>query len=129
MQTATWSAKQSIKEHEISSPDQKARDFRAVFYELDPAVLITADEFAALMCITRTAFDFRLHIGKVPDPVIRENRCVRWRVSDVRAFLENMQQVPADPARVLGGRAQRILAREAAGVPRRGRPRHVAADQ
>ena len=126
MQAAKWSAEQSIKEHEISSPDQMARDFRAVFCELDPAVLITADEFAALMCITRAAFDFRLHIGKVPNPVIRENRCVRWRVSDVREWLEAMQQVPAILGRVLGGRAQRILARESAGLPRRVRPRRVA---
>ena len=126
MQGATWTAKQSIMEHEISSPDQKGRDFRAVFYELDPAVLITANEFAALMCITRAAFDFRLHIGKVPDPVIRENRCVRWRVCDVREWFEALKQVPGDPDRLLGGRAQRILAREAAGLPRRGRPRPAA---
>jgi predicted DNA-binding transcriptional regulator AlpA len=119
MQAATWSGKQSIKEHELSNPNQSTRDFRAVFYELDPAVLITADEFAALMCVTRASFDFRLHIGKVPDPVIRENRCVRWRVSDVRKWLEAMQQVPPDPGRALGGRAQRIIAREAAGLPRR----------
>jgi predicted DNA-binding transcriptional regulator AlpA len=126
MQVGKWSAKQSIKEQEISNPEQSARDFRAVFYELDPAVLITADEFSALMCITRAAFNFRLHIGKVPDPVIRANQCVRWRVSDVREWLEAMPPVPADPGRVLGVRAQRILDRESAGSPRRGRTRRVA---
>lgn len=129
MQAAKWLAKESIKEGDINSSPQAQRDFRALFWELDPAAMVTGDEFAALMCITRAAFDFRLHVGKIVDPVIRENRCVRWRVSDVRVFLESMQKVPADPARVLGGRAQRILAREAAGVPRRGRPRHVAAEQ
>jgi len=125
MQAEKWSAKESIRECDISTTNQNVRDFRVLFWDLDPAAMITGDEFAALMCITRAAFDFRLHVGKIVDPVVRENRCVRWRVSDVRGFLENMQQVPADPARVLGGRAQRILAREAAGLPRRGRPRHV----
>jgi hypothetical protein len=129
MQAEKWSAKESIKESDISTTNQMVRDFRALFWELDPAAMITGDEFASLMCITRAAFDFRLHVGKIVDPVVRENRCVRWRVRDVRAFLENIQQVPTDPARVLGGRAQRILAREAAGVPRRGRPRRVAAEQ
>jgi hypothetical protein len=105
MQAEKWSAKESIRESDISSANQMARDFRGLFWDLDPAAMITGDEFAALMCVTRAAFDFRLHVGKIIDPVIRENRCVRWRVSDVRAFLENLQQVPADPARTLGARA------------------------
>jgi hypothetical protein len=126
MQATKWLAKESIKEGDINSSTQVQRDFRSLFWELDPAAMITGDEFAALMCITRAAFDFRLHVGKIVDPVIRENRCVRWRVSDVRAFLENMLKVPADDGRMLGGRAQRILAREAAGLPRRGRPRSAA---
>jgi len=128
MQAEKWSAKESIRESDISSANQMARDFRALFWNLDPAAMITGDEFAALMCITRAAFDFRLHVGKIVDPVIRENRCVRWRVSDVRAFLESMQKVPADPARVLGGRAQRLLVREAAGLPRRGRRRREVSE-
>lgn len=120
---AKWSAKESIKESDISSTNQVHRDFRSLFWELDPASMITGDEFASLMCITRAAFDFRLHVGKIIDPVIRENRCVRWRVGDVRAFLENMQPVPADRARLLSARAQHVLAGDAAGLPRRGRPR------
>jgi predicted DNA-binding transcriptional regulator AlpA len=119
----------STKEASTSSAVQSERDFRVVFSQLDPAVFITGDEFAELLCMTRAAFNFRLHVGKVPDPVIRENRCVRWRVSDVRGWLEAIQQVPVNSDRVLGGRAQRIIAREAAGVPRRGRPRHVAVGQ
>jgi hypothetical protein len=128
MQAAKWSAEESIHESGNSGAQQAHKDFRTLFWELDPAAMITGDEFAALMCITRAAFDFRLHVGKIIDPVIRENRCVRWRVSDVRAFLENLQQVPADPARTLGARAQRILARDAAGLPRRGRPRHATTE-
>lgn len=119
MQIATSSAKQSGRKHEPTNPRESTRDFRAVFFELDPVVLITADEFAALLRVTRASFDFRLHIGKIPDPVIRENRCVRWRVSDVRNWLKAMQQVPPDPARVLGARAQRTIAREVAALPRR----------
>jgi hypothetical protein len=118
MQQSKWSAEQSIQDYEISTA-KKERDFRAVFCELDPSALITADEYAALLCISRASFDFRLSMGKVCDPVIRERRCSRWRVSDVRESLEAMPQVPADPGRVLGGRAQRTLAREAAGLPRR----------
>lgn len=128
MQAAKWLAKESIKEGDNNSSTQEQRDFRALFWDLDPAAMITGDEFAALMCITRAAFDFRLHVGKIVDPVIRESRCVRWRVSDVRAFLESMQKVPVDPARVLGGRAQRVLVREAAGLPRRGRPRREVSE-
>lgn len=120
MQEAKRSA---IKGIVNESEHGKPRDFRAIFWTLDPAAMITGDEFAELMCITRSAFDFRLQMGKIIDPVIRENRCIRFRVGDVRSFLENLQQIPADPDRAPSKRAQRILAREAAGLPRRGRPR------
>ncbi|MDR6383992.1 helix-turn-helix transcriptional regulator [Paraburkholderia caribensis] len=91
MQAAKWTAEQSIKENMIRSPLYEKRDFRAVFCELDPAALLTADEFAALLCINRASIDYRLHLGKIPRPVIRENRCVRWRVSDVREWLNSLK--------------------------------------
>ena len=108
---------------------QKEREFRVQLYELGPGILITAAQFAELLCITHSAFNARYHAGKVPDPVIREPRFVRWRVSDVRVWLESLEQVSADHNRVLLGRAQRILARDIAGLPRRGRPRREAAEQ
>jgi predicted DNA-binding transcriptional regulator AlpA len=90
VQTSKWSAAQSIKEHEISSPSQNQQDFRAVFRALDPAALITAGEFAALLCVNAASIEYRLKVGRIPRPVVRENRCVRWRVSDVREWLEAM---------------------------------------
>jgi predicted DNA-binding transcriptional regulator AlpA len=89
MQKGKWSAQQSIAEC-----DQVGKtSFRAEFKELDAAALITGDEFAELLCVSRKSIDDRLRRGKIPRPVVRENRCVRWRVSDVRAWLEDMQQV------------------------------------
>jgi hypothetical protein len=126
MQQSKWSAKQSIQNYEISTT-KKERDFRAVFCELDPSALITADEYAALLCITRASFDFRLSVGKVCDPVIRERRCSRWRVSDVRESLEAMPQVPADIGRALSQRAQRVVERESTCAPRCELPRRVEA--
>jgi predicted DNA-binding transcriptional regulator AlpA len=94
---AKWSAQQSINNPQLSAVNfaQRAHDFRAEFHNLDPLALINADEFAALLRITRAAFNFRLHVGKVPDPVIREHRCVRWRVADVRQWMAGMVPVPA----------------------------------
>ncbi len=94
---AKWSAQQSINNPQPSAVNsaQKAKDFRAEFDTLGPQALINANEFAALLCVTRAAFNFRLHVGKVPDPVIREHRCVRWRVADVRAWIDGMLPVPA----------------------------------
>ncbi|MGF6877229.1 putative DNA-binding transcriptional regulator AlpA [Paraburkholderia sp. MM5477-R1] len=102
---AKWSAQESINSHpQLSATNSilKARDFRSEFHALDPLALINADEFAALLRITRAAFNFRLHVGKVPDPVIREHRCVRWRVADVRGWMAGMLPVPAQPNSTLG---------------------------
>ncbi|MBN3797946.1 hypothetical protein [Burkholderia sp. Ac-20392] len=123
-----WSAQRSIQDFETDRPADGTlvQDFRAVFSALDPASLITADEFAALLCISRASFNFRLHVGKIPDPVIREHRCVRWRVADVRSSMEGMTPVPVNPQRLTGSRPRRVLDVEATDGPRRGRRRQVA---
>ncbi|MBR8158655.1 hypothetical protein KDX20_29970 [Burkholderia cenocepacia] len=122
-----WSAQRSIKDIEsgYGGNPRFAQDFRAVFSTLDPASLITADEFAALLCISRASFNFRLHVGKIPDPVIREHRCVRWRVADVRSVMEAMTPVPANPEKGTGSHARPVIDKEATNGPRRGRRRHV----
>ena len=122
-----WSAQRSIQDFETGHPGDGTllQDFRAVFSTLDPASLITADEFAALLCISRASFNFRLHVGKIPDPVIREHRCVRWLVADVRSSMEGMTAVPVNPERLTGSRARRLVDVEATNGPRRGRRRHV----
>jgi predicted DNA-binding transcriptional regulator AlpA len=122
-----WSARRSIEDFETGRPRDgtPVEDFRAVFSTLDPASLITADEFAALLCISRASFNFRLHVGKIPDPVIREHRCVRWRVADVRSSMEGMTPVPVNPERLTGSRARRLIDVDATNDLRRGRRRHV----
>ncbi|WP_211622753.1 helix-turn-helix transcriptional regulator [Paraburkholderia domus] len=90
MQEAKWSAQRSIGQHEAQCSE---RDFRAVFGKLDASTLITADELAAILCVSRQSIDFRLRAGKIPRPVVREKRCVRWRAGDVREWLDGMQQV------------------------------------
>jgi predicted DNA-binding transcriptional regulator AlpA len=89
--------------------DQEESDFRVQFYELGPGILITGAQFAELLCITHAAFNAQYHAGKIPNPVIRQPRFVRWRVSDVRAWLESLEPVPARRDRMIAVPANRVL--------------------
>lgn len=89
--------------------DRTESDFRVLFYKLGPGVLITGAQFAELLCITHSAFNALYHAGKVPDPVIRQSRFVRWRAGDVRVWLEALEPVPADRNRMVAVPANRVL--------------------
>jgi len=93
-------------------------DFRESFSRYDPIALIGPAEFAALIGITVNAFRQRDFLGEFPQPVMRGNRCVRWRVADVREWLQGLQpQQKRSVAKV-----------DANGIskPRRGRKRQSA---
>ncbi|MGF6755263.1 helix-turn-helix transcriptional regulator [Paraburkholderia sp. GAS42] len=66
-------------------------DFRERFSKYDPEALIGPAEFAALIAITVSAFRQRDILGEFPPAVMRGNRCVRWRVSDVREWLRGLK--------------------------------------
>ncbi|HDR9496358.1 helix-turn-helix transcriptional regulator [Burkholderia stabilis] len=71
----------------MSEKNGQMRDFRVKFNVMAESALITPAEFAALMGLSRSSFYQRRYKGDLPDPVIAENRCLRWRVRDVRAWL------------------------------------------
>jgi len=93
-------------------------DFRESFSRYDPLVLIGPAEFAALIGITVGAFRQRDMLGEFPQAVMRQNRCVRWRVSDVREWLHGL--TPQDK--------RHVAKVDVNGVPkpRRGRKRQSA---
>lgn len=71
----------------MSAKNGQMRDFRVRFNVMAESALITPAEFAELLGMTRNSFYQRRYKGNLPDPVIAENRCLRWRVGDVRAWL------------------------------------------
>ncbi len=52
--------------------------------------LMTADDFAAVMKVSRRTLYRKLSKGEVPKPVRIGKGTVRWRVRDVRSFLEKL---------------------------------------
>lgn len=92
-------------------------DFRVVFAQMDSCALIKPAEFATLFGITTNAFYQRDVRGEFPSPVMRKNRCVRWRAQDVRDWLQKL--VPQEPAQ----REAAPTNRKEFDGPRRGRRR------
>lgn len=60
------------------------------------SALITPAEFAELLVVSENAFYQRRAKGELPDPAIAQNRYLRWRAGDVRAWLDAL--CPAEPA-------------------------------
>jgi predicted DNA-binding transcriptional regulator AlpA len=90
---------------------KNAEDFRVVFAHMDRSSLLTADELGALMGKSRNALYHMLcrEPDGLPKPVFRQNRYVRWRVGDVRDWINKLPQAAL---------------REIGGKGRRGRPRN-----
>jgi hypothetical protein len=89
--------------------DTTAHDFRSTFKGLDDDALIDPDEFASLMKLNKQGIYHRLHIHELVEPAVRRNKQVRWRVSDVRTYLKNLNEI-RDPK----GEGKRV------GRPRKG---------
>lgn len=69
---------------------------------------------AGSMCLT--AWLGLVRVGKAPQPVVRANRCTRWRLADVRAFLiDRAKQATANPA---AGEALKARAKKASAEAR-----------
>ncbi|WP_432207801.1 helix-turn-helix transcriptional regulator [Burkholderia pyrrocinia] len=77
------------------------------------SALITPAEFAELMGMSRTSFYQRRYRGDLPAPVIAKNRCLRWRVGDVRAWLGTLYA--AEPT-VRRGRPRNSIAQAVSGA-------------
>lgn len=74
--------------------DFHRESFREVFGKLDDQTLITASEFAELLCVTRAAVMKMLMRGQLPDPLIRKNKVTRWSVLQARNFLSGLVTNP-----------------------------------
>ncbi|WP_155625290.1 helix-turn-helix transcriptional regulator [Burkholderia vietnamiensis] len=92
------------------SMDKDRRDFRVAFAQMDNAALLNPDEFGELLGKTRNAIYHMLCRAPdaLPKPVFRQNRYVRWRAGDIRAWINSLPS--AQP-------------REISDKPRRGRRR------
>lgn len=55
---------------------------------LADVALIDAKQIAAAACIGLSQFYELLKAGKAPQPAIRAPRCSRWRLSEIRQWLE-----------------------------------------
>jgi predicted DNA-binding transcriptional regulator AlpA len=73
-------------------------DFRVTFANMDQSALLTVGEVGELIGKSPNALYHMLcrDPDALPKPVFRQNRYVRWRVSDVREWLQNL--VAQEPA-------------------------------
>jgi predicted DNA-binding transcriptional regulator AlpA len=63
----------------------------------DGQEFVTADQIAALMKISKRTL-FRLRAKRVlPDPVVISTNCLRWRLSDILAYFDDLK--PRKPRR------------------------------
>lgn len=88
-------------------------DVRVAFANMDRCALLTPEDLAELLGKSRSAIYHMLRRDEdsFPQPVMRQNRCIRWRAGDVRDWINGM--VGAKP-------------REISTVRGRGRPRKSA---
>jgi predicted DNA-binding transcriptional regulator AlpA len=56
--------------------------------ELIDVALIDGKRIVAVACMGLTQWHELVRNGKAPQPVIRQRRFTRWRVADIRAWLE-----------------------------------------
>lgn len=62
------------------------------------ALLIDAKRAAAMGDMSVSWWQVEVRAGRAPAPVIRKQRCTRWRVSEVREFWVNFAEQAADEA-------------------------------
>lgn len=55
----------------------------------EDSALVGRDVFQPLTGFRNTAFFDRLKTGRLPSPMKLSSRCARWRVRDVRRYLED----------------------------------------
>lgn len=93
--------------------------FPAVPANLADVALIEATTCAAAGAMSVSWWHEAVRMGRAPAPVIRQPRCTRWRLSDVRAFWEAFaQQGNADPRPGAAVTAQATKASRAAQAKR-----------
>lgn len=86
---------------------------REDFAQLPPALaevaLISAETAAAVGSMSESWWLDEVRVGRAPQPVIREHRCTRWRLADVRDYWAARAAQGADVAKVqmLVGRAKK----------------------
>ena len=101
-------------------------NFRREFGELDDAVLIGPAQLAAVIgAVSVGAVYVSLARGALPEPLIRENRKLRWSVGQVRAHVGELAQLCA--ARVAARLATTGIPQKSPNGPRHGRPRNTFA--
>jgi predicted DNA-binding transcriptional regulator AlpA len=75
---------------------------------LADVALIDAPTCAAAGDMSVSWWHDEVRTGRAPAPVIRESRCTRWRMSDVRAYwIERAAQVDSKTAELLTARAKK----------------------
>ncbi len=65
--------------------------------ELADVALIDGPRIAAAACMGLSAFYDEVRAGKAPPPVIRQPRCTRWRLADVREWLRQRAEAGSTP--------------------------------
>lgn len=88
-------------------------DFRVTFAGMDRSALLTPAELGELIGKSANAVYHMLcrESAGLPTPVFRQHRYVRWRVGDVKDWIEGLPIAAPDDSN---------------DVARRGRPRHAA---
>jgi predicted DNA-binding transcriptional regulator AlpA len=57
-------------------------------YEDKPSVLLDASEFARLLSISKATLWRLRENGKLPQPIALTSQCLRWRRSEIEAWIE-----------------------------------------
>ena len=101
-------------------------NFRREFGELDDAVLIGPAQLAAVIgAVSVGAVYVSLARGALPEPLIRENRKLRWSVGQVRAHVGELAELCA--ARVAARLATTGIPQKLPSAAHHGRPRNTLA--
>lgn len=66
--------------------------------ELADLALIDAPRIAAAACIAMSTWLDLVRTGAAPQPVIRAPRCTRWRLADIREWLQQRAERGSTPA-------------------------------
>lgn len=90
-----------------ATTDHKPSSRRTVRHPAPPALadvaLIDGPSIAAAACMSLSSFhelvkaSAEAQDGEVPQPVIRQPRCTRWRMADIRQWLIKRAETGADP--------------------------------
>jgi excisionase family DNA binding protein len=77
-----------------------------------PEHLLTIEEFADLLRVSKRTVGRWVAQGRLPAPVRYSKTCVRWKASDVQAYLESLPCAPQ-----WGERLESRLARATESTP------------